>query len=110
MGLLVIATLRLVCVWVCGCACEINSRTEEGREGYRKKKSGGKEKRKEKESGDKGRNAGRCGLEYGFGFPSLRSEQKAIDSEAESKADQVAAQGCTGTQCEHDLDTNKVTA
>lgn len=36
---------------------------------------------------------GRCGLEYGFGFPSLRGEWKAIDSEAESKADRVAAQG-----------------
>lgn len=51
-----------------------------------------------------------CGLEYGFGFPSLRGEWKAIDSEAESKADRVAARGCTGTQWEHDLDTNKVTA
>lgn len=53
---------------------------------------------------------GRCGLEYGFGFPSLRGEQKAIDIEAESKADRVAAQGCTGTQREHDLEGNKVTA
>lgn len=51
-----------------------------------------------------------CGLEYGFGFPSLRGEWKAIDSEAESKADRVAARGCTGTQWEHDLDTNKVSA
>lgn len=32
-----------------------------------------------------------CGLEYGFGFPSLRGEWKAIDSEAESKADRMAA-------------------
>lgn len=46
----------------------------------------------------------------GFGFPSLRGERKAIDSEAESEADRVAARGCTGTQWEHDLDTNKVTA
>lgn len=46
----------------------------------------------------------------GFGFPSLRGEWKAIDSEAESKADRVAARGCTGTQREHNLDTNKVTA
>lgn len=51
-----------------------------------------------------------CGLECGLGFPSLRGEWKAIDSEAESKADRVAARGCAGTQWEHDLDANKVTA
>lgn len=62
-----------------------------GREGWRE--------------GDEG-----CGLEYGFGFPSLRGEWKAIDSEAESKADRVAARGYTGTQWEHDLDASKVTA
>ena len=53
---------------------------------------------------------GRCGLEYGFGFPSLRGEWKAIDSEDESKADRVPAQGCTGTQSKRDLDVSKVTA
>lgn len=53
---------------------------------------------------------GEGGLEYGFGFPSLRGEWKPIDSEAGSEADQVAARGCTGTEREHDLDTNKVTA
>lgn len=31
-------------------------------------------------------------LEYGFGFPSFRGELKTIDTEAESEADQVAAQ------------------
>lgn len=40
----------------------------------------------------------------------MRGEWKAIDSEAESKADQVAARGCIGTQQEHNLDANKVTA
>lgn len=43
-----------------------------------------------------------CGREYGFGFPSLRGERKSIDSEAESEDDRVAAQGCAGTQREHD--------
>lgn len=32
------------------------------------------------------------GLEYWFGFPPLRGEWRAIDSEAESKADRVAAE------------------
>lgn len=31
-------------------------------------------------------------LEYGFGFPSFRGELETIDTEAESEADQVAAQ------------------
>lgn len=51
-----------------------------------------------------------CGLEYGFGFLSLRKERRAIDIEAESEADRVAPRGCTGTQQEHSLDINKVTA
>lgn len=53
---------------------------------------------------------GRCGLEYGFGFPSFRGELKSIDTEAESEADRVAAQGCTGTRCEHDPHAHKVTS
>lgn len=106
MGLLVIATLRLA--WVC--ACVMNSIRGKGRERIIDEKSGEAEKkevgkRKEWREEDEG-----CGLEYGFGFLPLRGEWNAIDSEAESKADQVAARGCTGTQQEHDLDTNKVTA
>lgn len=38
-----------------------------------------------------------CGLDHGFGFPSLRGEREAIDGED----DRVAA--------EHDLDADKVT-
>lgn len=56
-----------------------------------------------------GGQGGRCGLEYGFGFPSFRGELKSIDTEAESEADRVAAQGCTGTQRERDLHAHKVT-
>ncbi len=81
---------------------------EKGGESYRREKWRGREKKEEEEGGmeeDEG-----CGLEYGFRFPSLRGEWRAIDSEADSKADRVAARGCTGTQQEHDQDTNKVTA
>lgn len=67
----------------------------------------------EGESGEEGGVEGGsrgCGLGYGFGFLSLREERRAIDSEAESEADRVAARGCTGAQREHDLNANKVTA
>lgn len=46
----------------------------------------------------------------GFGFPSFRGELNSIDTEAESEADRVAAQGCTGTRREHDLHAHKVTS
>lgn len=92
-------------IGVCVCVCDEfyeRKRVERAMEN----KSGGKEKRNKWGGGKDG---GRCGLEYGFGFPSLRGEREAIDSEAESKADRVAAQGYTGTQCEHNLEANKVT-
>lgn len=59
-----------------------------------------REREKKRRGG--GRPGRGCGREYGFGFPSLRGERKSIDSEAESEADRVAAQGCAGTQREHD--------
>lgn len=109
MGLLVIATLRPACVRVC--VRVMNSIREVKVERAIGEKNGEAERRKGagREGGMEGKDEG-CGLEYGFGFPSLRGEWKAIDSEAESKADRVAARGCTGTQWEHDLDTNKVSA
>lgn len=58
------------------------------------KESEGKVERKEKRGEEEGGGAGGCGLEYGFGFPSLRDESEWIDSKAESEADRVAAQGC----------------
>lgn len=79
---------------VCGCVCQLacfhQSRRKKARHG---------------EGGE-----GRCGLEYGFGFPSFRGELKSIDTEAESEADRVAAQGCTSTRPEHDLHAPKVTS
>lgn len=69
-------------------------------------KRGEREKGETRGGGERGE---RCGLEYGFGFPSFRGELKTIDTEAESEADRVAAQGCTGTQPEHDLHAHKVT-
>ena len=112
MGLLVMATLRPACVRVC--VRVMNSIREVKVERAIGEKSGEAERRKGagrggREGGMEGKDEG-CGLEYGFGFPSLRGEWKAIDSEAECEADRVAARGCTGTQWEHDLDTNKVSA
>lgn len=107
MGLLVIATLRPACVCVCARAsayvhvrvCALNSIREQEVERDAREKSGEKGKKKRRGGGRPGRG---CGREYGFGFPSLRGERKSIDSEAESEADRVAAQGCAGTQREHD--------
>lgn len=105
MGLLVIATLRPVCVCVYVCD-EFYIERRRWREAWKRKVERQRKDRRGEEwsEGDEG-----CGLECGFGFPSLRGEWKAIDSGAESKADRVAARGWTGTQWEHDLDTNKVT-
>lgn len=99
---------------MCACLCARDEFYKRGKGGetHRREKWRGREKKRSgegREGGMEGKDEG-CGLEYGFGFPSLRGEWKAIDSEAESKADRVAARGCTGTQWEHDLDTNKVSA
>lgn len=83
---------------MCVCARVPNSIGDQEVELHAQEKS---REKGEKEGG--GRGAGRgCGREYGLGFPSLRAERKSIDSEAESEADRVAAQGCAATQREHD--------
>lgn len=69
-----------------------------------------RKKKEDTRKGGGGGGEGRCGLEYGFGFPSFRGELKSIDTEAESEADRVAAKGCTGTQRERDLHAHKVTS
>jgi len=102
---------RCVNVCVCVCVCDEFYKRGKGGERATAEKSGEAEKRKKwgMEGRREGGRWGGCGLEYGFGFPPLRGEWKAINTEAESKADRVAARGCTGTQREHDLDA-KVTA
>lgn len=72
---------------MCVCVC-VESYKEELKSAINEK-SGGAERR---EGGMEGWRDGEedCGCQCGFGFLSLKGEEKWIDSEAESEADQVA--------------------